>query len=54
LRIEELKVSGVPPEAEQVSGKKNEKTETLIIVISNFYQLLATDYWLLDSSFSDL
>jgi hypothetical protein len=27
FRIEELKVSGVPPEADQVSGKKNKKAE---------------------------
>jgi hypothetical protein len=27
LRIAESKVSGVPPEADQVSGKKNKKAE---------------------------
>ena len=27
LQIEESKVSGVPPEADQVSGKKNKKAE---------------------------
>ena len=35
-----LEVSGVPPEADQVSGKQNKKPETCAYLVPSYFELL--------------